>query len=237
VDEDVLARLQLAEHNQRLLHCMYASTVVRGLEDRRHAPVSQSSGMLAGSTNERDAGFGMRCVAGDTMYSSYAPYEQDSLSATSRRDKRRHAHHTRARRPRRPASSAQSPRAEPLPPRHRGPPPAPARRARRSPQTGRRGSRSRPSALRAVSASALPHPARRARTGIHAVALHDVHPVQAERADLDEHLARARGGARRVAEEERAGVARTVAHEHGAHRLGVIVGGCEVCGRRVKTES
>jgi hypothetical protein len=220
VDEDVLARLQLAEHDQRLVRCMYASDIASGREARRHAPVSQTSGMLAASTKERDAGFGMRCVAGDTMYSAYAPCGQDSLSATARRDEGRHAHRTRARRPRRPPSSARSPRAEPSPPRRRRPPPAAARRARRSPRTRRRGSRSRPSALRAISASAHPCLAQGERTRIRAIALHDVHPVQAERTDLDEHLARARRGARRVAEVERAGVALAVAHEHGAHRLG-----------------
>jgi hypothetical protein len=73
---------------------------------------------------------------------------------------------------------------------------------------------------RVVSASALPHPRDEHARGVHAIALHDVHPVQAERADLDEHPARARHVARRVAEEERAGVTLTVAHEHGAHRLG-----------------
>jgi hypothetical protein len=72
---------------------------------------------------------------------------------------------------------------------------------------------------RAVSASALPHPARRARTRVHAVALHDGHPVQAERANVDEHVNRARRGARRVAEVERAGVALTVAQKHSAHHL------------------
>jgi hypothetical protein len=87
----VLARLQLAENNQRLVRCMYASDIASGREDRRHAPVSQTSGMLAASTNERDAGVGMRCVAGDTMYSAYAPCGQDSLSATSRRDEGTHA--------------------------------------------------------------------------------------------------------------------------------------------------
>jgi hypothetical protein len=62
VDEDVLARLELAEHDQRLVRCMHASDSASGREDRRHAPVSQTSGMLAASTNERDASFEMRCV-------------------------------------------------------------------------------------------------------------------------------------------------------------------------------
>jgi hypothetical protein len=34
VDEDVLARLQLAEHNQRLVRCMYASDTASGREDK-----------------------------------------------------------------------------------------------------------------------------------------------------------------------------------------------------------
>jgi hypothetical protein len=86
VDENVLARVQLAEHDQRLVRCIHASDIASGREDRRHAPVSQTSGMLAALTNERDAGFGMRCVAGDTMCSAYAPCGQDSLSATESRN-------------------------------------------------------------------------------------------------------------------------------------------------------
>jgi hypothetical protein len=34
VDEDVLARLQLAEHNQRLVRCIYASDIASGRENR-----------------------------------------------------------------------------------------------------------------------------------------------------------------------------------------------------------
>jgi hypothetical protein len=68
------------------------------------------------------------------------------------------------------------------PPRRHRPRLAPIRRARRSPRTRRRGSRSRSSALRAISASALRHPARRARTRTNAIAPYDVHPVQAESA-------------------------------------------------------
>jgi hypothetical protein len=182
VDENVLARLQFTEHNQHQVRIMHASDSTSDREDKRHAPLSQTSGILAASTNERDASFGMRCVAGDTMYSARASCGQGSLSETSRRGEGRHARRTRARRPRWPPSSARSPRAEPSPPRRRRPRRAPTRRARRSPRTRRRESRSRPSAVRAMSASALPHPARRARTRAHAIAPCDVHPVQAESA-------------------------------------------------------
>jgi hypothetical protein len=220
VDENVLARLQLAEHDQRLVRCMYASDITSGREARPHAPVSQTSGMLAASTNERDVGFGMRCVAGDTMYSEYAPCGRTVCQ--QRREGMREGTHTvrepedlvaflpaRARR-------AQNVRLRAI---------VALRRRRPDVLDGPRELDAEDLARalrhpRAVSASALPHPVRRARTRVHAIALHDVHPVPTERADLDEHPARARRGTRRVAEEERTGVALTVAYEHGAHRLG-----------------
>jgi hypothetical protein len=221
---------------------MHASDNASGREARRHALVSQTSGMLALSTNERDVDFGMRSVAGDTMYSAYAPCEENSLPAPSRRDEGRHAYRTRARRPRRPPSIARSPRVEPSPSRRRRPPPAAAQRARQSPRNPRRGSHSRPSALHVISASAHP-----TLHGKHAPRYMPLSRMMFIRFRPNTRIltstwpgpgtgrgaARRRGRARRRRPYRRARARRA---SSGAEE-DMIMGDCGVCGRCVRTGS
>jgi hypothetical protein len=99
------------------------------------------------------------------------------------------------------------------------------------------GSRSRPSTLRAVSASALPHPARRACIGILVVALHHVHPVQAERTIAWPGPEAGRGASPRKSAPaspmpSRTSTARIVWAEED-----MIMGDCGVCGRCVRKSS